>query len=236
MDGLDLAIRFSYIVNRLHFCGPHDAMDGFLRYATKHDNADEVRKSLMRFEGFFPYLSAIASKHGKDPFDHDVVEAYWIGNPLLDAFTKDDMRMIMSDLGRRGLPKSWVEDLSARMPDGAMPHHAFHVMYVGVGRTTGTVETTLQNMDNCRPSWGRAESVMRDSVVVDTQTLTIEKGIYSLRSDVKTAVYLPQLLTDVKIDDVVALHWGFAGMRLSKIQSQNLQKYSAAVISIVNGR
>ena len=34
---------------------------------------------------FYPYLLTIAEKHNKQFYDYDAVEAYWIGNDLLDA-------------------------------------------------------------------------------------------------------------------------------------------------------
>jgi len=37
-----------------------------------------------RFLGAWPYLSLIAAANARDPLDADVVEAYWVGNRLLD--------------------------------------------------------------------------------------------------------------------------------------------------------
>src|SRR3989338_6132626 len=136
MKGIELAARFSYITNSLRFCGPKEASKQFLQYLSKKNN--------------------------KDIFDYEVIEAYWIGNKLLDNFTDDDNKKIIKKLMQRGLPKSIGLDLIKNLPSGLVPHHNFNVMYVGVGRLTGSVETNLQNMDNYRISYGKVLEVLDD--------------------------------------------------------------------------
>ena len=46
-----------------------------------------------------------------DFLDYDVVEAYWLGNPILEKFEDDDMKEIIEKLMSRGLPKSIGKDL-----------------------------------------------------------------------------------------------------------------------------
>jgi len=81
----------------LRYCGPKEANEQFRRYFSTKGNAKEVRESLLRFEGLPPYLSAIAKKHGLGMFDGQVVEAYWLGNELLDGFTIDDLKAIVDE-------------------------------------------------------------------------------------------------------------------------------------------
>ena len=90
MDGLELAGRFSYITNALGYCGPDCAYEKFLEYVKGNKNTDDIEKALKRFEGLFPYLNAIAKKTGKKFTDYSVVEAYWIGNSLLDFVSSRD--------------------------------------------------------------------------------------------------------------------------------------------------
>ena len=86
MKGVELAARFAYITNFLRYCGPEEASKQFNEYIEKQDNEKDVEASLKKFEGLYPYLSSIAEKTGKIFTDYDVVEAYWIGNKLLDKF------------------------------------------------------------------------------------------------------------------------------------------------------
>jgi hypothetical protein len=233
-DGLDLAIRFSYITNALQYCGPKTAHNTFIRYLTKRDNGEDVRGALLKFESLQPYLSAIATKHSKDLFAYEVVEAYWIGNSLLDSFTKKDMQSIIRNLQARGLPASIVQRLVADLPEGFFPHHDFNVCFVGVGMTTGSVSTTIANMDNCRTSWGRVVEVKDGLLILDSQSLMQEKGKFMLNQGTKTARYLPDLFGPVKKGDVIATHWGMAGVVLTKGQCEHLRTYSKKILDVLN--
>jgi hypothetical protein len=234
-DGLELAIRFSFITNKLQYCGPGSAQHVFLYYLEHKDNADDVREAFSRFEGLWSYLTSIAEKHKKDPLDYDVVEAYWIGNSLLDSFSREDNANIIRKLTARGLPKSIGEACIKKLPEGFVPHHNFNVFYVGVGKTTGSVPTNLQNMDNCRTSWGTVIEVRPELLVVKTNVLVIHGKKYSLGDeDVKIAHYIPQMLHDVKTGDVVALHWGCAGYVLQKSQLEQLKRYTQKILEVMN--
>ncbi len=257
MDGTELAARFSYITNSLGFCGPDKASELFLEHIKNKinnktkDTKKEVESSLKRFEGLLPYLSTIAKKTGKDFLDYDVVEAYWLGNELLEKFNDDDIKKIIKKLMLRGLPSSIGNELIKNLPAGFLPHHDFNVFYVGVGRTTGSVETTLQNMDNCRISWGRIIEVSKCELIVSTQTLKRNRdkenkinteenvrqnaGKFFLgEEETKNVVYLPEMLPEVKKEDYVALHWGFAPLILERYQLDNLKKYSKRILDVMN--
>ena len=233
MNGTELAARMSYITNFLHFCGPTESNREFLRYIEGEKNEEDVRGRLKRFEGLYPYLSAIANKHGKDFLDHDVVEAYWFGNKLLDSFTDEDMKGIIEKLVARGLPKSIGQSLILGLKPGLAPHHNFNVFYVGVGRVTGSVETTLTNMDNCRTSYGSVIEILGgNKMLVKTTTLRKEKGRITLLDDNKVIAYLPEMLPSVKKRDLVALHWGFAPAIITEGQAKAIDAYTERVLSL----
>ncbi|MBR9699165.1 hypothetical protein GOV09_01770 [Candidatus Woesearchaeota archaeon] len=233
MKGIELCLRFSYITNKLRFCGPEEAQKHFLTYLENKDNTSEVEDSLEKFEGLWPYLHAIASKHGLDEFDYKVIEAYWIGNELLDSFSDDDMKNIVVALMKRGLPKSIGESVISKMPSGFFPHHNFNVFYVGVGNITGAVEATLQNMDNCRVGWGEVVEV-GDSLIVKTQSLKKDEKFFLSEEETKNIVYLKEMLPTVKKGDIVALHWGFAPYILTSEQLENLKRYNQKIIDVLN--
>ena len=235
MDGIELAARFSFITNHLRFCGPESAENQFLHYLKKKDNSEEVEFALKRFEGLYPYLSAIAKKANGSFADYQVVEGYWIGNSLLDNFKDADIKDIIKKLMNRGLPKSLGNRLIEKLPAGLVPHHNFNVFYVGVGNITGSVEATIQNMDNCRISQGTIQDVIGDHLVVKTDSIVKEKGIYGFKDDVKNVVYHPEFLP-VKKGDIVALHWGYAAMKLTKEQSVNLEKYTIKILDVINSQ
>jgi|SRR3989338_5509773 len=235
MDGTELAARFSYITNSLGFCGPEEASGQFINYIMGKGSPEKVESSIKKFEGLYPYLSSIAEKSKKHLLDYEVVEAYWIGNKLLDDFNDMDMKLIVTKLMQRGLPKSIGQKLIDEIPSGFLPHHNFNVFYVGVGKTTGSVETTLQNMDNCRVSWGRVVEVLKDKLIVQAQPLKKQNGNFSFgEEETKTAMFILEMLPDVKKGDVVALHWGFAPLALTNIQLENLKEYTNRIFEVMN--
>jgi hypothetical protein len=209
------------------YCGPDDAVQLLKRAITDATGLPETREALTRFEALMPYLRAIGRKHGLDPFDYRVVEAYWIGNDLLDGFPRAEFRRILEELTRHGLPKTVAARLEERLPDAPVPHHAFHVAFVGVGQVTGRVPTTLTNIDRCRPSWGRVVQVDRGTAVAVRPRLAIEGN--TLRWDDPERVVFeaePGALPDLKTGDWVAFHWNAPALILAADQRARLEEYT----------
>ena len=104
MEDLILASRYSLAPNLLNLCGPSN----FVKSLENRKKA-EIKKKLRNFESYYSYISLIGKKNSKSPFDKEVVEAYWIGNKLLEKVTENDMRKLIlhkftgkASLARRG--------------------------------------------------------------------------------------------------------------------------------------
>jgi len=253
MDGIELALRFSFQPNALHYCGPERAHNDFLSYfnhnKTRHDisanidtkYAEKIRQDLKEFEGLNPYLEFISEKTGRDFTDYKVVEAYWIGNELLDEFNDEDMKKLIPNLTQGGLPKSAAEKLVQKLPQGLFPHHNFNVFYVGVGQITGAVPTTVKNMDNCMISFGVIHEVKNSewkNILVVKRNPLIQNGILLEfgNEELKEVEYLKEMLPNVKKGDAVAVHWNFALMQLDEKQRKNLEHYTNKILTILNDR
>ncbi len=235
MQGVQLAARFSIATNRLKYCGPADAEPALFRTIVEGKDFDASRKALLRFEALEPYLTAIASKHGRDPLDHDVVEAYWIGNELLDDFTREDFRGILDVLAQRGLPRTMADALAARLPEHPLPHHTFHVTFVGVGNVTGHVKTTLPNMEACRPAWARVVRRTPRALEVERPVLTYTRNrLQTGEAARETLAYDPRFLEGVRKGDHVALHWSWPAVVLDNRQLTHLKEYTQRSLDAAN--
>ncbi len=235
MRGVQLAARFSIATNRLKYCGPADAEPTLYRAIVEGTGLEAAEQVLSRFEALEPYLRAIAEKHGRDPFDREVVEAYWIGNSLLDAFTREDFAALLDRLVGRGLPKPFATQLASRLPRHPLPHHMFHVAFVGVGMVTGHVETTLPNMESCRPGWGEVLRVDEGSLTIEKIPLEAEKGHLGLGPPKEeTLAYDPRVLPGVRLGDHVAIHWGWPALKLEPPQLEKLKQYTARSLEAAN--
>jgi len=235
MDGVQLGARFSIATNRLQYCGPADAEPLLYAAIARGERLEEARRALARFEALMPYLEAIGRKHGLDPFDRSVVEAYWIGNALLDPFERSDFLALLEALIRRGLPRSVAHRLAENLPDRPIPHHVFHVAFVGVGAVTGHVPTTLPNMESCRPSWGRVNGVTAEALTVEAPELRAAGE--TLRMGPSREVRLPhdpKVLPGVAVGDTVAFHWGCAALALDGPQTQALHRYTERSLEAAN--
>ena len=235
MDGVELGARFSLATNRLNYCGPADAEPRLYRAIVSGTGLAEARGSLERFEALLPYLQAIGRRHGLDPFDLRVVEAYWVGNELLDAFGAPEFREILTALEGRGLPRSIGRRLRENLPPDALPFHAFHVAFVGVGAVTGHVPTTLPNMEACRPAWAKVEEVRDGTLRLRKPVLEVDGGQLRLGAEVEIDLpYDPQVLPEVRPGASVAVHWGFPALVLSSAQRAAVEGYTLRSLEAAN--
>ncbi|MCI4317785.1 MAG: DUF6390 family protein [Thermoplasmata archaeon] len=235
MDGVQLAARFSLATNRLNFCGPADAEPALYRAIVRGEGFPEARRALTGFEALMPYLEAIAQRHGRDPFDHEVVEAYWVGNRLLDAFERSDFPPLLRALTRRGLPAAIARLLEEHLPRSPIPHHVFHVAFVGVGAVTGHVPTTLANIESCRPAPATVVGRTEQELTVESPMLRLQAGSLALKgSERRTLPFDALVLPKVAVGDPVALHWGWPALVLTPEQHSRLEEYTGRSLSAAN--
>ena len=101
MAGFKKAISYSLKPHELGFCGPqgvNNSKNILREYLAGKKYAEKlIRELLDEFKGASNYFRLIADSNSiKDYFDHKVIEAYWLGNELLDKVkVKDLKRMIL---------------------------------------------------------------------------------------------------------------------------------------------
>ena len=159
-SGLKLAAIHGYRPHMLGLCGPAEARRQKLlkKFLQGQVAPSKMPKVFRQFMGAYAYYRLIAKSNNiGDPFDKRVVEAYWMGNKLLDRVKINDLReMIAKDFVGSGLlSKEVAADKIAQIPTGSKPHHSFHVLIIG--SVTGSVDFTgnTKLKDICRVGWGR---------------------------------------------------------------------------------
>lgn len=164
-EGALLFARYAYPPNELGYCGPTGAST-----LLRPDAADEIEHRAREFEGAWCYLEFIAeSTHIADPLDPRIVQAYWIGNELLDAVDPYALvdRLLDRFSDQRG--GTWREASSH-----ALAHHSFHVFEVypwaGFIAVKGN-PTAVSVLDGCRIRTGRVISVEGGSALVQSTHL-----------------------------------------------------------------
>jgi hypothetical protein len=234
--GMIQFIRYAFMPNRLRYCGGDDNLTLF-EYGVKSVVDGGLPPLLQRFTGAMPYLKLIARSNGiADPFDWRVVEAYWIGNELLDTVEVRQLHdALLERFGKQLTPK--IRDIVlGKAPAGARPHHSFHVL--DVHSRVGELENTLETMDHCRVSWGRVTRVEGPELVVEREPLVIRDGKLALGPARPTRaarqVDGKGFIHHVDPGDWVSLHWGWACEVLSDRRLRNLRKYSAYHLDLAN--
>ena len=152
LDGSLLAARYAYMPNKLRYCGG-DKNSELFGYVANQQSDPGLQGLLKEFETMHPYLRLIAEANKIfDPFNYKVVEAYWIGNELLENVSMQNFYRYLID--EQKLKKKFqlnlVEKVIGKIPTGAKPHHSFHVF--NIPKRTGhyPVEHTVSTMDECR--------------------------------------------------------------------------------------
>lgn len=230
--------RFAYPPNALGYCGPADS-ELLAELVTDGSAADiEFRRTIEAFAGAWPYLELIAGCSGLDPLDARVIEAYWIGNELLESVDTLVWGNSLDDRFRRRAGGDWGRIVEG-IEHGGVPNHAFHVFcaypWVGLLRS-GAVEAAMTVLDRCRIRWGEVLGRVDGRVLVASQPLawngeTLSLGetrVEQVRASVDTA-------EAVMPGDQVALHWDYVCQRLSPRQLEHLRSMHAAHLTLANG-
>jgi len=237
MDGILRCSRYAFGPNRLHYCGP-DANRELLAYIEEGETDFGLRAMLSAFETLAPYLKLIARANGIiDMFDDRVVEAYWLGNELLDGVGKQRFYRHLEDgLKLRQRLGIGFSDVSDRIGLGAVPHHSFHVL--SVWRRTGQADVvhTLDSLDSCRITPGRVLSVHGPKVIVEVEPLVTDGHSIWIGSAEKRTVLRPfesrEDLDDLAAGQIVALHWGVPCEVITVEQADRLRKYTARHLAL----
>jgi len=227
-----LFARFAHPPNSHGYCGPPGGSTLFESGNRGFVDADLIRAE-RSFHGAWTYLALIAEANGiDDPLDHRVVEAYWLGNQLLDRV---DSILLSRALGQRLCT-------GVTVPPRARPHHSFHVFFVYpwvglLGRKGGQ---PLRVLNGCRIRPGQVVSARGDEVTVRSRPLCWDGhrlGFGAVRVEtVRAANGGRGFVTDLSPGDLVALHWDWVCDRLSRRQLHNLATYTERTLRMVNER
>jgi hypothetical protein len=241
VPGPILFARYAFGPNRLGYCGPDDAAELFGQ-ATTGGELPALRRLASQFEGAYPYLKLIARANGlPDPLDARVVEAYWLGNELLDQVRPGDLAASLDVRFRRRLRGDGWRWLADKPHVGALPVHAFHVMDVfprlGLLRG-GAIDDVVKTIDSCRIRWGRVLERNGDWLVVDAVPLALIEGKLALTPPRVETVRGWQdgrgFLGSVSAGDVVSLHWDWACDRLDARRLGQLMWWTERELRIAN--
>lgn len=251
-QGLLLCAKYSSAPNFFGYCGP-PKNSTLLDHLRAKIGDKEVENILSQFGTLYLNLKLIAFENKiKDPFDRRVVEAYWIGNNLLNNIQSlnyvallDEKFKLEMKIGRDKFSRLKYKFLSNQ----TLPHHSFHVFNIFKRTGNEIINHTLETMDSCRIGWGKIIEIpilnfkfsFKSKILkikIKTKQLTISNQQLSLNKstikELKTDYRGKSFLNDLKVGDWVSYHWGFVCDILSVSQVKNLEYYTTKAINFFN--
>jgi hypothetical protein len=236
-----LFARFAYPPNALGYCGPDDS-SALIGHTSAEESGPDLAALARQFAGAWPYLELIAASCGcPDPLDATVVEAYWLGNRLLNRV---DPRIFAAHLSERFEARAGrgFDDLATLALLGAVPHHNFHVFgvypWVGLLRAGSAAAEPLRVLDSCRVRWGRVVAVHNGVAEVCGQALEWNGRALALAPPRIEAVLCATadgaLVRVIRPGDVVAMHWDWICEVLDARRMDALRRVTARTLQMTN--
>lgn len=235
LDGPQFFARYAFMPNRLGYCGCDDNRALF-DYCLSGVTDGGLRDLLAKFSGALPYLRLLAAcNDSADPFDARVVEAYWLGNDLLQRV---EARALYDTLEAGVKGQMRPRDLALVLDKagaGAHPHHSFHVLEVCPRKGW---PYALSFMDNCRISWGNVLTVESSTLVVEVSPLLIvghQLALGPVERRVVNRAYDGRGFVDaVQPGDRVSLHWNWTCQVLTPRQAASLDYWTRYHLELAN--
>jgi len=178
-----------------------------------------------------------------DPLDQRVVEAYWVGNDLLDRVALGQLGDSMAERFRKQVGNKF-QFLAEGVLAGGVPHHSFHVFgvypWVGLLGNDRMTKHALTVLDRCRVRWGKVIAAHGDQTTVESRPLGWDGRLLSLGEPATETARLAldgtMLAGDIGPGDWVALHWDWVCDKLTDRQLRALRTYTMRHLDMVNHR
>jgi hypothetical protein len=220
VKSLQLNCRFSLPPNSLGYCGKDSAAEKFKSCITG-GKCKGVEKEISHFIVLYPYLKTIAKISGHPIFSYEVVEAYWMGNKLLDLVKLVDFDLLLENFSKQGVPDFLVRKLKKNKPKAFVPNHLFQVLFVGVGQASGAVPFNLDSINNCMIRWGKVEKIIKNKAWIELNSLEKKSG-YRLVKNRQEIPFDSDITSDLKVGNSVAVHWNMIVKKLTKDEENKL--------------
>ncbi|MBN1940741.1 MAG: hypothetical protein JW772_01005 [Candidatus Diapherotrites archaeon] len=225
LDALVFCCKYALITNTLGYCGQenaHSELCDFIR-APSEEKMPRIKELLDTFFGLHSYLELIATENSKQAYDFDVVEAYWIGNSLLENIERREIQKTILSLQNFGLPQKLAEEKASSLPVNMLPHHSLHVLHVNF--ITPKLKPLVDNLSHCMILWAKAESIAKNGKLkARAAELELLNGKFVL--DQKFRALENPFNLKPRLGDVVSVHWGNAIQILETSEFKKLRKYT----------
>lgn len=238
-EGLKLLIPFAFGPNYLKYCGPIGTYRLLYSCWKSGRYGKKVKRIFTKFEALYPYLCLIAECNELDPFDYEVIEAYWIGNKLVENVSVQELKENLYREFSPSLTREIISKKLEKIKGDIPPTHLFHVLYFT--SITGKLKITLSSQEKCKVSLGEVKKMGGEKAKVEFNGLTIKNKKYSFKKRRKEIwIEFPvkgekiSFISDINRGELIFFHWDLAVLKPDRKQVKNYLKYSKIVLEKVN--
>jgi hypothetical protein len=231
---LQLASRFALPPNSLGYCGKGTAPEKF-KNCILGKGCDGVSEEIDKFVVLGPYLETLSEITGGNKYRYSSVEAYWLGNDELKKAKQEDYGLLLKNFEKQGVPPWLIGQLKEKQPKEFIPFHLFQVLHVGVGRASGSVPYNMETINNCMIRWGKVEKIAKRNLKVSLNSLKRSGRHFSLTSKKGRYPYRGYFMADLKMGDILAVHWKQVVKKLAANEVKNLEFWTKRVLSTLQG-
>lgn len=238
-NGVLTCTRYAFMPNKLKYCGG-DRNNQLFEYGVSQVADPFLTELLREFETLYPYLKLIAENNRiKDAFDPQIIEAYWLGNELLEKNSMNKFYWHLADhlKLKKKLPINKFIQLIDNIDKNAMPYHNYHVLNIWIRTGHLAIKHTLETMNKCRISWGKVIKKRTNSLIVLSPQLIYLDNKLTLSKPQEIEVqynFQNKSFFTPELNQYISIHWDWACDVLSEKQVQNLIKYTNQSIFLAN--
>lgn len=176
-----------------------------------------------------------------DIFDEKVIEAYWVGNELLNNVADSNFYDLLNERLRKIIGKNPMKWILTKPVLGAKPHHSFHVLdiYTKTGSSRSGLKTSiLETINNCLVMWGKVcqnNNLARKQdkkIMVKYNSIIMKNGKLLFGKFAKKELICP--FVNPEIGDLVSFHWGNVCEILDNRKIKNLRDWTKFHLDIAN--
>lgn len=231
--------KYSLAPNSLGYCGPANAepiLKGVILNPDEN-KIPQIKSILKKFSSLYPYLKLIADSNNLPVFDEEVIESYWIGNPLLENVPHNEFQaLIRNEFSKPGmLPKPIAEEKAQNLPLSLKPHHSAHVLYINF--ITPKVEPILKNLSHCLVLPAEIKEPKKGTAIVKTYVLEHAHSEFQLRETIKKIqldFFTKFQKSEPQKGDFLTTHWNQVIEPITNQEKKSLLSQTEKTIAALN--
>lgn len=200
----------------------------------KKENIPSIKEILEKIEPFLFY-QLIGLQNGiVDPFNEDIVSAYWLGNSLLKPITRGDINNFLSQKRNFGYHQLHLIKILGLI--GGKPHHNFGTLWLakGIKNNQRSPPKFLENLNNCFIRIGRVIEIEKLKLKAEIGSIVFQGKEIVLDSSIEEVNR--GFIEKIERGNLISIHLGMAREKIQRETAENLSKITKEATSFFKGR